>query len=64
MEEEKFICPKCKRKALTEEIIEYFDEFVEEDGSTWADFSYKWEYSCPECGFYQESDEPVDEYKT
>lgn len=54
--EGKLVCPKCKKKTLTKELIEYMDEFEEEDGSTWADFSYSYYYLCDNCGYFYETE--------
>ena len=50
--EGKLVCPKCKKKTLTKELIEYKDE----DGITWADFSYSYYYLCDNCGYFYETD--------
>lgn len=51
-----YICPKCNKKTLTRELIEYVGEYEEEDGSMWEDFSYSYYYECSSCGFFYETD--------
>lgn len=61
--EENLTCPECKKKTLNKELIEYMDEFEEEDGSTWTDFSYSYYYECNSCGYSYETDaEDEDNY--
>lgn len=50
--EQNLTCPECKKKTLKKELIEYKDE----DGSTWADFSYSYYYLCDNCGYFYETE--------